>query len=247
VYPFRIFDLSILPLTLDYPAMLSYQLSEPMKVVTKIYKPGTSPTGPDDPANSLVKRIIGIRPARTQISEYWDGTDFTLARVPDGNYVFKIYGSTVTEAISTLDGSYSLTNPPPLADDIITNNIPVTKGVTLDLCGDFTRETYFAPNPYTGSSGWFKIPMLMNGRTNLRIYNLAGDLVYKKDYGLRGVGENVDGLGRCSVTHTHESCWPKVNSYGRAVAPGVYFAVVRFEASQGTREVCQVVKKILIP
>ncbi|HBA59540.1 MAG TPA: hypothetical protein DCZ92_01695, partial [Elusimicrobia bacterium] len=129
----------------------------------------------------------------------------------------------------------------------IINNIPVTKGGTYDLCGDFSRETYFAPNPYNGTAGWFKIPSLLNGRTDLKIYNLAGDLVYKKDYGLRGTGNDVDGLGRCSVTHTHEACWPRVNSSGRTVAPGVYFAVVRFEASEGTRDVCQVVKKILIP
>ena len=252
VYPFRIYDLSIMPLTVDNPAVVSYQVSEPMKVVTKIYKPGTNPSGPVDPVNSLIKRIVGIRPARAQISEYWDGTDFTLSKVPDGNYVFKVYGSTVSEAIDTLYGNYDLSNPPPLATgpdgaDIIINNIPVTKGVTLDLCGDFSRETYFAPNPYNGTAGWFKIPSLLNGRTDLKIYNLAGDLVYKKDYGLRGTGNDVDGLGRCSVTHTHEACWPRVNSSGRTVAPGVYFAVVRFEASEGTRDVCQVVKKILIP
>ena len=252
VYPFRIYDLSIMPLTVDNPAVVSYQVSEPMKVVTKIYKPGTNPSGPVDPVNSLIKRIVGIRPARAQISEYWDGTDFTLSKVPDGNYVFKVYGSTVSEAIDTLYGNYDLSNPPPLATgpdgaDIIINNIPVTKGGTYDLCGDFSRETYFAPNPYNGTAGWFKIPSLLNGRTDLKIYNLAGDLVYKKDYGLRGTGNDVDGLGRCSVTHTHEACWPKVNSSGRTVAQGVYFAVVRFETSEGTRDVCQVVKKILIP
>jgi hypothetical protein len=38
-----------------------------------------------------------------------------------------------------------------------------------------------------------------------------------------------------------------VNSYGKTVAPGVYFAVIRFEATEGTRDVCQTVKKILVP
>ncbi|HNW43478.1 MAG TPA: hypothetical protein PKI19_03175 [Elusimicrobiales bacterium] len=246
VFPIRIFDLSITPLTIDNPAMISYQVSEPMKVVTKIYKPGTNPPGlTNDPPNTLVKRIIGVRPARTQITEYWDGTDFTLSKVPDGNYVFKVYGTTVTSGISTLDGY--VTPGTLLADDILINNIPVIKSGTADLCGDFARESYFAPNPYNGLAGWFKIPAMMNGTITLHIYNLAGDMVYSKDFGLRGGGNNIDGNGQCNTSHTAEACWPKVNSSGRTVSPGVYFAVIRFEATEGTRDVCQVVKKILIP
>jgi len=253
VYPLRVFDVSIIPLTMEMPAAVSYQVSEPMKVVTKIYKPGTTFIGDSpypDETRSLVKRIIGVRPARTQITEYWDGTDLTLSKVPDGNYVFKVYASTVTEAISTIDGSYSTTLCPAgscLADDIVTANIPVTKGGTADLCGEFAHDTFFAPNPYAGTSGWFRIPVPMNGRVALKLYNLAGDLVYKRDYGNRGGGDNIDGSGRCVTTQTHEACWPKLNTYGKTVAPGVYFAVIRFEATEGTRDVCQTVKKILVP
>ncbi|MCM2267892.1 MAG: hypothetical protein NDI60_09000 [Elusimicrobiales bacterium] len=249
VYPLRIYDVSITPLTSENPAIVSYQVSEPMKVVTKIYKPGTgfNAFGIANPpeATSLVKRIIGVRPARTKVEEYWDGTDLTLSRVPDGNYVFKIFASTVTDAISTLDGTVATGTL--LADDIVTSNIPVTKGGTLDLCGDFGKDTFFAPNPYVGDGGWFRIPMIMNGAVTLRIYNLAGDLVYKKDFGIKGGGDNIDGSGKCAVTHTNEACWPRVNTSGRTVAPGVYFAVIRFEASEGTRDVCQVIKKILVP
>jgi hypothetical protein len=250
VDPLRIYDVSIIPLTLDNPAVLSYQVSEPMKVVTKIYKPGTAvPPGDQDPPVGLVKRIIGVRPSRTQISEYWDGTDLTLSKVGDGNYSFKIYGSTVTDAISTIDGSITSTGY--LAPDVISANIPVTRGGTSDLCGDFANESFFAPNPYTGTKGWFKIPIIMNGWVSLRVYNIAGDLVYKRNYGdvnnPREGGANIDGAGRCVTTQTHEACWPKVNTYGRTVAPGVYFAVMRYEATDGTRDVCQVVKKLLLP
>ena len=249
VFPMRLYDVSITPLTLDNPAVVSYQVSEPMKVVTKVYKPGTSfdAFGNAYPpeATSLVKRIIGVRPARTQISEYWDGTDLTLSKVPDGNYVFKVYASTDTGAISTIDGA--VVPGAPLADDIVTSNIPVTKGGTADLCGDFAKDTFFAPNPYEGEAGWFRIPLLLSGRVTYKIYNLAGDLVYKRDYGVRGAGENIDGTGKCGITHTHEACWPGVNGFGRTVAPGVYFAVVRLEATEGTRDVCQTIKKILIP
>ncbi|HAH31300.1 MAG TPA: hypothetical protein DCL44_03185 [Elusimicrobia bacterium] len=239
VYPLRIYDVSITPLTLEQPAVVSYQVSEPMKVVTKVFKPGTTfdSSGNAYPpeTNSLVKRIIGIRPARTQISEYWDGTDFTLSKVPDGNYVFKLYGSMDTGAISTLDGSYGTGIT--LADDIVTANIPVTKGGTADLCGDFSHDTFFAPNPYEGTAGWFRIPLIMNGKIDLKIYNLAGDLIYKHDFGILGAGSGI----------TDKWLWPKVNLAGKAVAGGVYFAVIRFEASEGTRDVCQVVKKILVP
>lgn len=249
VDPLRIYDVSIVPLTLDNPAVVSYQVSEPMKVVTKVYQPGVSvPVGWQDPPRGLVKRIIGVRPARTQISEYWDGTDLTLSKVGDGNYVFKLYGSTVTDAISTIDGAVTGNV---LAPDIITANIPVTRGGTADLCGDFANESFFAPNPYVGTTGWFKIPVIMNGWVSLKMYNIAGDLVYKRNFGdvnnPRAGGDNIDGSARCVTSQTHEACWPRVNTYGRTVAPGVYFAVLRFEATEGTRDVCQVIKKILVP
>jgi len=251
VDPLRIYDVSIVPLTLDNMAVVSYQISEPMKVVTKIFKPGTAlpVNSTDDPPRGLVKRIIGVRPSRTQISEYWDGTDLTLSKVADGNYVFKIYASTVTESISTITGK--ITSESYRVPDIVTANIPVTRGGTSDLCGDFANETFFAPNPYTGTSGWFKIPVIMNGWVSLKLYNLTGDLVYKKNFGdlnnPRDGGNNINGDKLCTVTQTNEACWPKVNSYGRTVAPGVYFAVIRFEATEGTRDFCQTIKKILIP
>ena len=165
VDPLRIFDVSIVPLTLENFAVVSYQISEPMKVVTKIFKPGTSlPDDTDDPPGGrLVKRIIGVRPSRTQISEYWDGTDLMLSKVPDGNYIFKIYASTFTDAINTIDGVLSATLCPGEScrvPDIVTANIPVTRGGTADLCGDFANGTFFAPNPYDGVKGWFRIPFI---------------------------------------------------------------------------------------
>jgi flagellar hook assembly protein FlgD len=244
--PVQIYDLSIAPLMMDGQASVNYQVSEPMKVVTKIYRPGQNP--PLDvystDTTGLVKRIIGVRPSRTLISESWDGTDFTLSKVPDGNYSFRVAGSTMTDAVDTLTGN--ITYGARIAN-YLDENIPVIRSGTSDLCGDFARETFFAPNPYTGESGWFHIPVMMNGRLALKIYNIAGDLVYEKDYGTRGGGQNVSGRDACAVTHTDPACWPRVNSYGRRVAPGVYLAVVRFEATEGTRDVCQTVKKILVP
>lgn len=237
VFPLRIYDVSIVPLTSENPAIISYQVSEAMKMATKIYKPGTNRNNLADPGaeapGTLVKRLIGVRPARTQITEYWDGTDLTLTRVPDGTYVFQIYGSTDTSNINTLDGS--VTNLAALADDVVTANIPLTKGGIVDLCGEFNSGSFFYPNPYTGTAGKFRLKAPISGTISLRMYNLAGDMVYKYDFGAQE-GDN-----------TVEHSWARVNSAGKTVAPGVYLAVLRFEATQGTREVCQTVKKILIP
>jgi len=252
--PLRIYDVAITPLTADNPAVISYQLSEPMKVVTQIYKPGASfntyGTLLQNTTAFLVKRIIGVRPARTKVEEYWDGTDMNLTRVPDGDYVFKVFGSTMTDAIDSLYGSYTSAV---LADDTITSDLPVTKG-SVYTCKDFesNTNTFFAPNPYVNTNGqpagWFHIPMFENGQVTLRIYDLVGDLVYKKDFGIKGVGDDIGGTGNpCLSTHNNAACWPKVNSYGKTVAPGVYFAVIRFEATGGTKDVCQTVKKILVP
>ncbi|MEQ1918803.1 MAG: hypothetical protein ABL955_06350, partial [Elusimicrobiota bacterium] len=108
--PLRIFDLAITPLRLDSgSAVLSYQVSETMKVAIKIFKSGTifdlagNPTPPE--AQSLVKRIVGVRPARTQINDTWDGTDFRFALLKDGSYKFKIVGSTDMAAIDDNTGN----------------------------------------------------------------------------------------------------------------------------------------------
>jgi len=237
VYPLRIFDVSIVPLTMDNPAIISYQVSEAMKVATKIYRPGTNRNNVADPgaetAGTLVKRIIGVRPARTQITEYWDGTDLTLTRVPDGTYVFQIYASTDTANINTLTGAVDQVYA--LADDVVTANIPLTKGGVADLCGDFGSGSFFYPNPYTGTSGKFRLKAPIPGTIDLKIYNLAGDLVYKYSF--------EEQQGDNDVLHS----WARVNTAGKTVAQGVYLAVLRFEATQGGKEICQTVKKILIP
>jgi len=223
--------------------MVTYQLSEPMKVAIKIYEPGTSfdnggnaycQSGANDAC--LVKRMVGVRPARTPIEEYWDGTDLSLSKVPDGNYVFAIYGSTDMSAIDTRTGDFS--DPVLLADDITTGNIPVTKGGTENLCADFSDNAFFAPNPYTGTSGYFQLYAPITGNISVRIYNLVGELVYK---------DSFDNVAGDTYVSDGKYYWAKKNSAGRSVARGVYFAVLRFEASEGTKDMCQVVKKILIP
>ena len=244
VFPLRIYDVAITPLTLDNPAVVSYQVSEPMKVVTQIFKPGTVfnsagvPTPPE--AVSLVKRIIGVRAARTQVSEYWDGTDMTLSKVPDGNYMFKIFASPDTDKITTSSGA--ILSGALLADDIVTSNISVTRGASATGAlpvpkEDFMKDTFFYPNPYAGNTGCFHVGITsLVGKATIKIYNVAGDLVYKS-----AEFEPPTDYKKCTMA------WNKTNISGRAVAPGVYFAVVRFAATQGSSDVWQTVKKILVP
>jgi flagellar hook assembly protein FlgD len=215
-----------------------------MKVVVEVYKPGTSfdsvqqPT--PDARTSLVKRLIGVRAARSQVNEYWDGTDMTLSKVPDGTYKVKVFASPDTDKITTSSGAWL---PGALrVENVLPFEVSVTRGASstgavLLPKEDFLKDTFFYPNPYEGTSGCFHVGITsLVGKVTIKIYNLAGDLVYKS-----AEFEPPTDYKKCTFA------WNKTNIGGRTVAPGVYFAVVRFSATQGTGETWQTVKKILIP
>lgn len=237
VHPLQIYDMAIAPKTAESDGVIFYQVSEPMKVATKIYLPGTSFATCLNNASlcnstRLVKMFVGVRPARTQIMEPWNGTDLTLSNVPDGSYVFKVYASTNTDGISGLDGA--VTGGAALISDSVTDNIPVVNGLSSDDA-QLAKDIFFAPNPYTGTNGWFRIPIYTTSEFTIKIYNLAGDLIYKYSSGLLGGGVYRD------------ISWPKTNSAGKPVSPGVYFAVIRMEGRDGSKGSFQTVKKILVP
>ncbi|NLH39611.1 MAG: hypothetical protein GX445_06080 [Elusimicrobia bacterium] len=269
-YPLRIYDLAIAPLTPDSPAIINYQLSEPMKVAIKIYKPGTRFIA-DEPICSpsedacLVDTIIGIRPARTSITESWYGTaKGTGSPVPSGNYIFKIFGSTDTNEIDSITGNCPDAGCNSLAYDVMIQDLPVVKTYIEDPCKYFEDYSYFAPNPFNTPSGNFKLSLPMIGNVEIRVYNIAGDLVYsykssdKPGWGsgipIPSEGGCITGLGDspdrnvCSEEFNDPRLnWKKTNRSGRAVAPGLYIAVFKFQATQGSKELCQFKKKILIP
>lgn len=256
IAPLQIYDVSIKEVAPDSPGIISYQVSEPMKVVTKIYEPGTVVPGGGmytEPSSSIVKRIIGTKSSRVAVEDIWDGTDLTMFPVDDGTYVFTIFGTTVTTAVDGIYGTLSTntavrTDYDSYSGNILTYTIPVTRSGNTNVCESFEKHSYFAPNPYSGSDGWFRIPVKATGYVSMKIYNVAGDMVYSKNYGRRGSDESINGKGKCSETnHTHEACWPGVNNSGKKLARGVYYAVLRFEAADGSKAICQTVKKILIP
>ncbi|MFA6316780.1 MAG: hypothetical protein WC943_05120 [Elusimicrobiota bacterium] len=236
--PLRIYDVAVAPLRADNPtAIVSYQVSEPMKISLKIYKPGTTfdASGNPSPAESvsLVKRIIGIRPARTLIEETWNGTDLRQALVPDGNYKFKLVASTDPVAIDDVTGN--VLNSGALASDRPIDEIPVARLGSTDPFADFETNTYIYPNPVTGSVGRIRIYVPVQGTVKVKMYNLSGGFVWEKDFGEKPLDSYID------------YDWNKTNSAGRPVARGMYWAVFRVEETLGGRNVLQVVKKILIP
>lgn len=238
VNPLRIYDVAISPLRPDFgSALIAYQVSETMKVAVKIYKPGTifdtsgNPSPPE--SKSLVKRIVGVRPARAEVSESWDGTDEKLSLVPDGNYIFKIVASTSIDAIDTLSGN--LAAGAPLAEDLIISEIPVVRGGSLDPVNDFYGNTFVYPNPLKDAVANFQIYVPLQGKVSLKLYNIAGEQVLDKDFGVQAADTYVN------------YAWPKTNQHGRPVSHGVYYALIREEGTRGEQSLLQTVKKLLIP
>ncbi|MBI4424715.1 MAG: hypothetical protein HY554_13360 [Elusimicrobia bacterium] len=240
VDPLRVYDVAVSPLRADEPtALISYQVSETMKVAVKIFRPGTSfdqnanPSPPE--AVSLVRRIVGLRAARTEITEVWDGRDHKLSLVPDGNYLFKIMASTDIAAIDSITGNVA--PGASLAEDIPISEIPVVRGGSVNPLSDFEDNTFVYPNPVTTPSATFNIYVPIQSRVSLKIFNIAGELVYERQFGEQASDTYVQG-GAVR--------WNKVNSAGRPVARGVYFAIIREEETLGARNVFQTIKKILI-
>jgi flagellar hook assembly protein FlgD len=238
VDPLQIYDVAVSPVTLDSPnAQIAYQVSEAMKVAIKIYKPGTSfdINGNAIPAEtvSLVRALVGVKPSRTPVKDLWDGKDFQLTYVPDGNYLFKIFASTDINSINSITGNVAPgTN---LADGGQVSEIPVTRNGSKNPQNDFNNNTIIYPNPMPeGVWGNVKIRVPVRATVDLKIYTIAGDLVYDKGW--------PEQQPDTYVTWT----WQRNNAAGRNIAPGVYLFVIREVGTGGDRSVFQMVKKIMV-
>ena len=240
--PIRIFDVAVSPVKLgEGGSTIFYQVSEPMKVGIKIFKPGTffdSQGNPSPPENlSLVKRITGVRAARVEIEDAWDGTDLRLTPVPDGGYKFKIVGSTDVRAIDDVTGN--ILNPSALSLDRPVDEIPVTRGASLDPQGDFDKNSFVYPNPVTSANANFQLYMPFQGILKLRLYTIAGELVLDQNFGEVPPSFTTNG----AIVFP----WNRTNQAGKPLARGMYFYVLRAEETLGGKTVLQTVKKLLIP
>jgi hypothetical protein len=227
-------------------ATIAYQVSEPMKVAIKVYKPGTSfdasgnPAPPEILANgqygSLVKRIVGIRPSRTQIQDTWNGTDFTLQPVQDGTYKFKIVASTDANAIDSVTGN--VIYPSELADDRLTDDVPSVTNGAGNPAQQFEANTFIYPNPVVGPSGTFSIYSPYQADIKLKLYTMGGQMILNQDFGSQPASFQ---------NGPYIYVWNKVNQGGRPIARGLYYAVIRIEETVGGGNVLQIVKKVLVP
>ncbi|MBI5239681.1 MAG: hypothetical protein HY926_04355 [Elusimicrobia bacterium] len=245
--PLRIYDVAIAPLvTQGEGARILYQVSETMKVAVKIYRPGTvfdgngNPTPPE--SVSLVKRIVGVRPARTQITEVWDGLDLRRGGTPDGNYKFTIVASTDMNAIDSKTGN--VVNAQALAEDRPLDDVAVVRNLSEDPQGEFERFSYVYPNPVDGDEAFIVIFTPFQARAKLKLYTLSGEQVLDQDFGEQAANDYVDG----GSTNAGVKCfrWTRTNAAGRRVARGVYYALIRLESTDGSRNVLQKVKKFLV-
>jgi flagellar hook assembly protein FlgD len=241
--PLRIYDLAVTPIVSGGSAIIAYQVSEPMKISLKIYQPGTSfdPSGNPSPPDSvsLVKVITGFRPSRTDIKDTWDGTNMTGTAMPEGDYKFRLVGSTDTNAIDTQTGN--VIYPGELADDRLIDDIPVTLGPSTNPAGDLNTNSFVYPNPIPASAGSATFQIwnpFQHAHITLKLYTMSGHLVLSQDFGTN--------LPASYQNSPISYVWSKTNQGGRGVARGIYYAVIRVEQEQEGTTVLQVVKKALV-
>ena len=242
---FQVYDMAISDLTLKTgQAALAYQISVPMKVAVQVFKPGTTfdTSGNPTPAiasGSLVKVIGGVRPQLSPVSEIWDGTDRSGRTVPDGTYIFRIVTSTDSALLNSDTGEVVNNNINYVADKnayLFPMTVSVSHGDSSDPCGDLDAQALFYPNPLRQSRGCFNIGYApVTGYYSVKLYNVAGDLVSTHDWGSQG--------NQLKLTWD----WDRTNDSGKKIARGVYFAVFKLQATGGGKQICQTIKKILIP
>ena len=107
-----------------------------------------------------------------------------------------------------------------------------------DPKADFEQNTFAYPNPITGPSATFQIHAPFRARIQLKLHNIAGELVLEKNF-----GEVAAAYQAGPLTYV----WNKINQGGHEVARGLYYAVIRVEETEGGRSVLQMVKKVLVP
>lgn len=269
-WPIQIYDLAVSPINLQSPtARIFYQVSEPMKVAVLIYRPGTQFPGssfgvvgpPQPPAYtatgaplSLVKVLVSVQPPRQKVETDWDGTDLTFAKVPDGTYRFTIVGSTDVTAINTITGQTTPGDFQELSIDQYVDDLPVGTNASLNPQGDFEQNTFAYPNPAYGPIVNFSIWVPFQGDLTMKIYTMAGEIVYEHDFGQVAPAYNSNTpLSVSSQTYSNVTgpaliyTWNKVNEAGRPVAKGIYYVVFQAQETYGNKNFVQIVKKVLIP
>lgn len=122
--------------------------------------------------------------------------------------------------------------------------VAVVRNQSENPKGDFEHSSYVYPNPVDGDSAHFVIFTPFQADVKMRIYTMSGELVLDKDFGEQQANNYVN--GGSSAGGVPCFTWTRSNSAGRRVARGVYYAVIRVEATDGSRNTMQTVKKFLV-
>jgi len=300
---FQVFDRyiwDVIPQNSGY-GKFAYQVSVPMKVAIQIFKPGTkiastttgtlvNPANPTGAAvdekhvdDVLVKAIIGVRPNLIAIEDVWDGTDYSGQKVQDGVYPYRFVSVLDSYNMNSVNGSV-ITSSNSTVQDLVADwnryinlgTINVANGDSWHVDADWkdNRVTMFFPNPLRQSQGQFEITTVpAPGQVNIKIYNIAGDLVREGGYqcinalgttaSLEAINNTHNDNSSCDGLSTHwnnatttgtivggrnfalRCTWDKTNQSGKKVARGLYYAIMELTPCTGKK--VQKVVKILIP
>ena len=135
--------------------------------------------------------------------------------------------------------------PSALAEDRLVDDVPVTVNGSASPLEDFEGWTFVYPNPVTGPTGTFCIWSPFRAKVFLKLYNVAGELILSHDFGDQPA--TFQNLSNVACNGGLPYVWGKVNQKGRAIARGLYYAVVRIEETEGGANVLQTVKKVVVP
>ncbi|MBT7283400.1 MAG: hypothetical protein HN833_03235, partial [Elusimicrobiaceae bacterium] len=261
-------------------ALIGYQVGVPMKVGIQIFKPGTGIQADgtllyqgaaiSSVNEVLVKSIVGLRTERIGLEDFWDGSDFALQTVPDGNYIFRFVTSTDYRAIDSVTGGlatgYTVSSLADLEAYGTSYNIEVGSGDSGFVCDDWENYTIFYPNPLRQATGTMEVTKIpIPGNVSIKVYNLAADLVRSRNYECIDLDGNTQTMteslsvqpnftfsspsgSTTTLRNAELRCtWDKKNNHGKNVARGIYFVMTEFKATSGGGQHCFAVEKVLIP
>jgi hypothetical protein len=134
--------------------------------------------------------------------------------------------------------------PSELALDQPVDNVAVVRNQSANPKGDFEGSSYIFPDPVTGNVANFVIFSPFQADVKMSIYTMSGQLVLATDFGPQSANNYVNGGSTAGGLPCFT--WNRSNAAGRRVARGVYYAVIREEATDGSSNVLQTVKKFLV-
>lgn len=201
-----------------FPYAISYALAKEAYVTAEIF----------DSSGTLVRTLLNrrLQDGETTTSTHtvtWDGLDSSGRAVAIGLYTVEL------NAFDTSAGGSGYPRAFPRTRTIAVTSLA---GSATNPQRVFEENVFVYPNPIRDGQGIFQFAAVREGaRITLKIYTIAGDLVFDHDFGVVAVG------------NVNQFTWNAVNKSGAKLGRGLYYYVLREEDNQGT---LQTVKKLVI-